>query len=113
MIVGHVRRRPLGRAAAETIELAWAATLLGGFSRFHERAKVGAVDKKRSPRVRRLKSRRDPSRDRMLVRPDKVGKLGDRVRAVDFDSAAVIPPSHALPTRLNSPATDRRFRTCS
>jgi hypothetical protein len=94
--IGHVQRRPLGRAAAETIELPRLAMLLDGLARFHERAKVGAMDEKRSPRVRGLESRRDPSTDRVLVRPDKSAQLADRVAVMEFDAAAIEPPRHDL-----------------
>jgi hypothetical protein len=101
MIVGHVQCRPLGRAAAEAIELAGLATLLDWFARFHERAKVGAMDEKRSPRICGLESDRDPSTDRVLMRPDEDAQLADGVAVMEFDAAAIEPPRHDLLRRLN------------
>jgi hypothetical protein len=96
VIVRHIQRRPLGGATAETIELARLAALFDGLARIHEHAKVGAVDEKRSPRIRGLESGRDPSTDRVLVRPDKSAQLADRVAMMDFDAAVVKPPRHGL-----------------
>src|SRR5271170_1992160 len=94
MIVGHIQCRPLWRAAAKTIELARLATLFDRLARFHEDAKVGAMDEKRSPRICGLESVRDPSTDRVLVRPDEGAQLADRVAMMEFDAAAIEPPRH-------------------
>ena len=81
----------------EAIELAQLAGLFDRLARFHECAKVGAMDEKRSLRIRRFKSGRDPSSDRVLMRPDKGAQFADRVAVMEFDAAAVEPPRHRLP----------------
>ena len=92
---------PLGRATAEAVEFARLAALFYRFARFHERAKVGAMNEKWSPCIRGLESGRDPSTDRVLMRPDEGAQLGDRVAVMEFDAAAVEPPRHGLLRRLN------------
>ena len=96
MIVSHVQGWPSRRTTAQAIELAWLAALFDRFARFHERAEVGAMDEKRSPRIRGRESGRDPSTDRVLVRADEGGQLADRVAVMEFDAAVVEPPRHVL-----------------
>ena len=59
------------------------------------------MDEKWSLRIRGFKSGRDPSTDRVLVRPDEGAQLGDRVAVMEFDAAAVEPPRHGLLRRLD------------
>ena len=71
MILGHVECWPSRRPAAEAIEFPRLTPLFDRPARFHERAEVGAMDEKWSPRIRSFESGRDPSTDRVLVRPDR------------------------------------------
>ena len=43
-----------------------------------------------------LKSGRDPSTDRVLVRPDEGAQFADRVAVMELDAAVVEPPRHVL-----------------
>ena len=88
-------------ASRESSELARLAALLSRRARFHEGVKICAVDEKRSPRIRRLESGRDPSRDRVLVRPDAGAQLADRAALMEFDAAAVEPLRRGLLRRLD------------
>jgi hypothetical protein len=62
------------------------------------------MDEKRSPRIRRFESGRDPSTDRVLMRSDEDAQLADRVAVMEFDAAAVKPPCHVSFSRIDQNA---------
>ncbi len=52
---------------------------------------------------------RNPSPDRLLVRADERGKVGDRRAAVDFHAAEVEPPRHGyLPSLMSARMSSTR-----
>jgi len=68
--------------------------LLDWLTLSQERAKVRAMNKKRTLGVRRRESGRDPSAHGMLVPADYIGGFSDRVGAMDFDPADLVPLCH-------------------
>jgi hypothetical protein len=101
-ILRHVERRAPWSATAKTEEFARLTFLFHGLSRSAEGAHVGAVNKGGTPATRFGKSGRDPSPDRLLVRANERGKLGNRVAAMDFYTAEVEPPRHGYFSTLMS-----------
>jgi hypothetical protein len=96
-IFSYVAVRSFRSAATDAINLTGSQGLLARLLRLEEHAQSAAVKEIRSSFIDDWKAGSDPSPHGVCVNAEKSFDLGDRIAAMDFDTAAVVPPRHASP----------------